>query len=216
MLQALTDKSQENVEGVARLRLYKGSARVVGRKSPRSLYSPASATPKASSNLTPAPAPRCVSRPGYMLIRRSVQSLSRSVVDADIEALAHRPQGLIDLLDLRAVAQIEEAVHLGRVPPEPASQLCLCHANGSRDAIEFYLCCGQRRECYLSLVRFRWRQIEAHLAATAQSSSSAIGGARWCGNVFTASDPGCEGFLDCIGSTPHRVLLVISEGRHLR
>jgi argininosuccinate synthase len=27
MLQALTDKSQENVEGVARLRLYKGSAR---------------------------------------------------------------------------------------------------------------------------------------------------------------------------------------------
>jgi argininosuccinate synthase len=53
MLQALTDKSQENVEGVARLRLYKGSARFVGRKSPRNLYSPASATPKASSNLTP-------------------------------------------------------------------------------------------------------------------------------------------------------------------
>jgi argininosuccinate synthase len=53
MLQALTDKSQENVEEVARLRLYKGSARVVGRKSPRSLYSPASMTPKASSNLTP-------------------------------------------------------------------------------------------------------------------------------------------------------------------
>jgi argininosuccinate synthase len=44
MLQALTDKSQENVEGVARLRLYKGSARVVGRKSPRSLYSLAHVT----------------------------------------------------------------------------------------------------------------------------------------------------------------------------
>ncbi len=39
MLQAAIDKSQENVEGVARLKLYKGSARVVGRKSPRSLYS---------------------------------------------------------------------------------------------------------------------------------------------------------------------------------
>ena len=44
MLQALTDESQENVEGVARLSLYKGSARVVGRKSPRSLYSLAHVT----------------------------------------------------------------------------------------------------------------------------------------------------------------------------
>jgi len=39
MLQALIDKSQENVEGVVRLKLYKGSARVVGRRSPKSLYS---------------------------------------------------------------------------------------------------------------------------------------------------------------------------------
>ena len=44
MLQALIDKSQENVEGVARLKLYKGSTRVVGRKSPRSLYSLAHVT----------------------------------------------------------------------------------------------------------------------------------------------------------------------------
>src|SRR5271163_3785296 len=44
MLQALIDKSQENVEGVVRLKLYKGSARVVGRKSPRSLYSLAHVT----------------------------------------------------------------------------------------------------------------------------------------------------------------------------
>src|SRR6201994_1741630 len=36
MLQALIDRSQENVEGVVRLKLYKGSARVVGRKSTRS------------------------------------------------------------------------------------------------------------------------------------------------------------------------------------
>jgi len=39
MLQALIDKSQENVEGVVRLKLYKGSVNVVGRKSPKSLYS---------------------------------------------------------------------------------------------------------------------------------------------------------------------------------
>ncbi len=44
MLQALIDNSQENVEGLVRLKLYKGSARVVGRKSPKSLYSQAHVT----------------------------------------------------------------------------------------------------------------------------------------------------------------------------
>ena len=44
MLQALIDKSQENVAGTVRLKLYKGSVRVVGRKSPNSLYSLAHVT----------------------------------------------------------------------------------------------------------------------------------------------------------------------------
>jgi len=39
MLQALIDKSQECVEGTVRVKLFKGSATVVGRKSPMSLYS---------------------------------------------------------------------------------------------------------------------------------------------------------------------------------
>src|SRR5512145_1379934 len=39
MLQALIDKSQENVTGTVRLKLYKGTVTVVGRKSPKSLYS---------------------------------------------------------------------------------------------------------------------------------------------------------------------------------
>jgi argininosuccinate synthase len=39
MLQAAIDRSQENVTGTARVRLYKGLASVVGRSSPRSLYS---------------------------------------------------------------------------------------------------------------------------------------------------------------------------------
>ncbi len=38
MLQALIDKSQEFVTGSVRLKLYKGSATVVGRTSPYSLY----------------------------------------------------------------------------------------------------------------------------------------------------------------------------------
>ena len=39
MLQAAIDHSQTNVSGTVRLKLYKGSAWVVGRKSPNSLYS---------------------------------------------------------------------------------------------------------------------------------------------------------------------------------
>ncbi|HWI26083.1 MAG TPA: argininosuccinate synthase [Stellaceae bacterium] len=44
MLQALIDKSQANVEGTVRLKLYKGHVRTVGRKSPKSLYSLAHVT----------------------------------------------------------------------------------------------------------------------------------------------------------------------------
>jgi len=39
MLQALIDKSQELVEGEVRLKLYKGNVTVIGRTSPKSLYS---------------------------------------------------------------------------------------------------------------------------------------------------------------------------------
>jgi argininosuccinate synthase len=44
MLQAMIDQSQDSVEGTVRLKLYKGFARVVGRKSPKSLYSLAHVT----------------------------------------------------------------------------------------------------------------------------------------------------------------------------
>jgi argininosuccinate synthase len=44
MLQALIDKSQEKVDGRVRLKLYKGVASVVGRRSPNSLYSQAHVT----------------------------------------------------------------------------------------------------------------------------------------------------------------------------
>jgi len=44
MLQAAIDQSQSEVEGIVRLKLYKGLARVVGRKSPKSLYSLAHVT----------------------------------------------------------------------------------------------------------------------------------------------------------------------------
>ncbi|MBA4274787.1 MAG: argininosuccinate synthase [Alphaproteobacteria bacterium] len=49
MLQALIDKSQENVSGTVKLKLYKGSVSVVGRKSPQSLYSMQHVTFEADS-----------------------------------------------------------------------------------------------------------------------------------------------------------------------
>ena len=44
MLQAMVDASQQRVSGTVRLRLYKGSVRVTGRRSPWSLYSEAHVT----------------------------------------------------------------------------------------------------------------------------------------------------------------------------
>ncbi len=44
MLQAMIDKSQEHVEGIVRLKLYKGNVIVVGRKSVKSLYQDALVT----------------------------------------------------------------------------------------------------------------------------------------------------------------------------
>ena len=44
MLQAAIDKSQEHVSGAVRIQLYKGSANVVGRSSPNTIYSEAHVT----------------------------------------------------------------------------------------------------------------------------------------------------------------------------
>ena len=43
-IRALLDETQKNVIGRARLKLYKGNSTVVGRRSPRSLYSEEFAT----------------------------------------------------------------------------------------------------------------------------------------------------------------------------
>ncbi|MDR1912309.1 MAG: argininosuccinate synthase [Helicobacteraceae bacterium] len=44
MLQAAIDSTQENVTGVAKLKLYKGNAIIIGRKAPRSLFNAAYST----------------------------------------------------------------------------------------------------------------------------------------------------------------------------
>lgn len=44
MLQTMIDSTQKNVTGTARLKLYKGTCQIAGRKSPKSLYNPELAT----------------------------------------------------------------------------------------------------------------------------------------------------------------------------
>ena len=53
MLQAAIDSSQENVTGTARLKLYKGSCMIAGRKSPVSLYRPEIATFEKGASFNP-------------------------------------------------------------------------------------------------------------------------------------------------------------------
>jgi argininosuccinate synthase len=53
MLQQAVDSAQASVEGMARLRLYKGSATVIGRKSKRSIYNPKLATFEAEEVFDP-------------------------------------------------------------------------------------------------------------------------------------------------------------------
>ena len=48
-LQRLIDDAQKGVTGTVRLKLYKGNCMVVGRKAPKSLYSPELATFEAES-----------------------------------------------------------------------------------------------------------------------------------------------------------------------
>jgi len=55
-LQSLVDEAQKPVTGTARLKLYKGSATVVGRKSPQSLYRPDLATFEAGGDYRQADA----------------------------------------------------------------------------------------------------------------------------------------------------------------
>jgi hypothetical protein len=128
MPQAPIDQRQENVDGVVRLELCKGSARVVGRNRREGLYCLTRVTfeedafydQRDAEGYQPQPAPPTPRRHRgtcrYDIVVAPLELPSRSVVDADIKTLAHGPQGLIDLLDLRAVAQIEEPVHLGCMP----------------------------------------------------------------------------------------------------
>jgi argininosuccinate synthase len=56
MLQTMIDESQQNVTGTARLKLYKGSVTVAGRKAARSLYDPSIASFEAAGGYNQADA----------------------------------------------------------------------------------------------------------------------------------------------------------------
>jgi len=90
MLQALIDKSQERVEGVVRLKLYTGLARVVGPQSPNSLYSLAHVTFEEDAvydrsdaegfiKLNTAPAPRRPARRALVVVKQPIRPIKGKV-----------------------------------------------------------------------------------------------------------------------------------------
>ncbi|HYB98891.1 MAG TPA: argininosuccinate synthase [Candidatus Limnocylindrales bacterium] len=75
MLQAAVDESQKSVNGTVRMKLYKGSATVAGRKSEQSLYVPALATFEEDEVYTQADATGFIRLAGLRLkVRNMVQS----------------------------------------------------------------------------------------------------------------------------------------------
>jgi len=75
MLQAAVDESQKTVNGTVRMKLYKGSASVAGRKSEQSLYVPALATFEEDEVYTQADATGFIRLAGLRLkVRNMVQS----------------------------------------------------------------------------------------------------------------------------------------------
>jgi len=79
MLQRAIDEAQKGVTGTARLKLYKGNCTVVGRKAPKSLYSPDLATFEEDVVYNPQDATGFIRLQGLRLrIRRSVQEETES------------------------------------------------------------------------------------------------------------------------------------------
>jgi argininosuccinate synthase len=80
-LQGLFDVAQENVTGTARIQLYKGSATVLGRKSPKSLYDPKVATFEKDTVYVPKEAEGFIRINALRLkLRRTARGKKRSTV----------------------------------------------------------------------------------------------------------------------------------------
>ncbi|MGH7932796.1 MAG: argininosuccinate synthase [Candidatus Binataceae bacterium] len=81
-LQALVDDTQSNVSGTARLKLYKGGAWIVGRKSPNSLYDPAIASFEEAGGYQQADAEGFI-RLGSLRLRALARLASRAARETD-------------------------------------------------------------------------------------------------------------------------------------
>ena len=73
MLQAAIDESQRSVTGTARVKLYKGSATLAGRKAPHSLYDPSIASFEAAGGYRQADATGFISLAGLRLRMRALK-----------------------------------------------------------------------------------------------------------------------------------------------
>jgi len=117
---------------------------------------------------------------------------SRWILDADNEDLADGSQGLVDLLDLGAVAQIQQPIDLRPVPAEAAPELGLADAGLAHGLIEADLGNGQRGQDR----RF--------------PSAQRRGGR----DALVPHHPRGQGFRNCIAGALQRIVLVLAEGGH--
>jgi argininosuccinate synthase len=81
MLQAAIDEAARAVTGTARLRLYRGSVRILGRKAPRSLYDPQLASFDVPGGYAQADASGFIRLAGLRLRIRALALRGRPPVD---------------------------------------------------------------------------------------------------------------------------------------
>src|SRR5439155_10580591 len=117
---------------------------------------------------------------------------SRMVLDADDEDLADCTRGLVDLLDLGAVAQIQQSIDLRPVPAEAAPEFGFADPSLAHSLIEADLGDGQREQAR----RF--------------PSAQRRGGR----NALMPRHTRGQGLLDRIAGALQRILLVLAEGGH--
>ncbi len=222
MLQALIDNSQENVEGVVRLKLYKGSVSVVGRRVAKEPLQPSPRHLRRRRGLRPARRRRlhqteCAAPPP----RRPPRSVdaaksSRRVSDADVETLANHAQGLINVLDRRAVVQIEKPVYLGPLPGETAPQLRLGNAGRAHRSIKLDLGNGEWRQRNHSSIRLARRCWEGQADLAAAKLDGSLRFEARSRDILAAGDPGGKSLFDRVGGASDRILLVFAKGGDFR
>jgi len=115
------------------------------------------------------------------------------IPDADDKDLGDRSQGLVDMLDLGVVVEIEQSIDLRPVSAEAAPEFGFADAGCAHGLIEPDLGNGQRRQARRFASAQRWGRRD----------------------VLTPRHRPGQGLLDRIAGAPQRILFILAECGHL-